>query len=138
MPDQSGVDHDDGRRDRSSSLSDIEGDFDDQEQDQSGSEDGLTPIGGDENDSEAETERIKPTPQKENRTLKGITKTPLDALREDATSDNDSVGTLEDRDSSRIPTSELKPSVTYQPHPNTTRGRPCRTKAKTTTTSECF
>ncbi|PSK42167.1 hypothetical protein B9Z65_4081 [Elsinoe australis] len=105
VPDQSGVDHDDGRRDRSSSLSDIEGDFDDQEQDQSGSEDRLTPIGGDENDSEAETERIKPTPQKENRTLEGITNTPLDALREDATSDNDSIGTLEDRDSSRLPTS---------------------------------
>ncbi|KAF2225440.1 hypothetical protein BDZ85DRAFT_66615 [Elsinoe ampelina] len=96
------------RRDRSSSLSDIEGDFDDQEQEQeegqSGSEDGLTPIEGDDNDSEAETERIKPTPQKENRTLIGALNTPLDVLREDGMSDNDSTATMDEGDRSRQPT----------------------------------
>ncbi|PNS18153.1 hypothetical protein CAC42_3598 [Sphaceloma murrayae] len=105
-------------RDRSSSLSDIEGDFEeqDQRQEQSESDDGLTPIGGEENDSEAETERIKPTPQKENRTLKGIMNTPLDALREDVTSDNDSVGTLEDGEGSR-PTPSLAGRKRKRPAP---------------------
>ncbi|KAF4553530.1 Sds3-like protein [Elsinoe fawcettii] len=103
VPDALDQDDEHEQRDRSSSLSDIEGDFEEQDQEagQSGSEDGLTPIDGDENDSEAETERIKPTPHKENRTLLGAINAPLDALREDGVSDNESTATVDEGDRSR-------------------------------------
>ncbi|KAF2147771.1 hypothetical protein K461DRAFT_72051 [Myriangium duriaei CBS 260.36] len=94
---------DNDQRDRSSSLSDIEGSFGEQENDESGTDDALTPAPEEDRDSEAETERVDPTPQKGGNPAKMSLSAPLHSIKEDILSDTDSVRASEDRDSSRQP-----------------------------------
>lgn len=91
------------QRERSSSLSDIEGSLGEQENEESESEDASTPAADEDRDSEAETERVNPTPQKSGNPGRMSLSTPLKSIIGDGLSDTDSVRASEEPDQARNP-----------------------------------
>ena len=123
-------------RDRSSSLSDIEGSFGEQEQEDVGSDDVSTPGADVEVDSEAETERIKPTPQKGGNPARMSLNAPLKAVQEDALSEVDSMRASEDRELTRPPAGKFGDCIMPDVHADACQALAGRKRKRTLLTQD--